>query len=252
MSRQSNYSCKCCGKTYMKKTAYANHMLICEFLQQSKSERKTDDEEGENLPSYHDLVKIVQFLSVKTSRLEEKVEQIQKWVDKSKKKISILDWLNANVEASISYDKFVQDIVLDLSYVDYLNEHNMIKTMTLVLENYFQHKKNVPIKAFNEKTNKFYIYDNENSSWVEMQKDQIISLLYLVDRTIQIIITKWRNINEDKITNNDKWSQTYNKLISKANAISYRDEHILSKMKTILFNQLKCDVKRYVEYEFEY
>ena len=160
--------------------------------------------------------------------------------------------MNANVEASISYDKFVQDIVLDLSYVDYLNEHNMIKTMTLVLENYFQHKKNVPIKAFNEKTNKFYIYDNENSSWVEMQKDQIISLLYLVDRTIQIIITKWRNINEDKITNNDKWSQTYNKLISKANAISYRDEHILSKMKTILFNQLKCDVKRYVEYEFEY
>ena len=85
-----------------------------------------------------------------------------------------------------------------------------------------------------------------------MQKDQIISLLYLVDRTIQIIITKWRNINEDKITNNDKWSQTYNKLISKANAISYRDEHILSKMKTILFNQLKRDVKRYVEYEFEY
>jgi len=34
--------------------------------------------------------------------------------------------------------------------------------------------------------------------------------------------------------------------------LSYRDDATLSKMKGIIFNLLKCEVKRYVEYEFEF
>ena len=73
-----SYTCNCCNKKYTKKSSYQNHAVLCEFLHSSKREKSIDDEESSDLPSYRNLVKLVGMLAVKNSKLEEKVESLQK------------------------------------------------------------------------------------------------------------------------------------------------------------------------------
>ena len=51
---------------------------------------------------------------------------------------------------------------------------------------------------------------------------------------------------------NDKYCTMYNKIIYKVNSISFRDDSTLSKIKSILFNIIKREMKNYIEYEFDY
>ena len=44
-------------------------------------------------------------LGQKYNRLEEKVDEMSKWITKKKKKINILEWLNTNITPIISFDK---------------------------------------------------------------------------------------------------------------------------------------------------
>lgn len=248
----SNYSCKCCDKNYTQKSSYENHNVLCEFLHMSKREKKVDEEESNDLPSYKNLVKLVGMLAVKNNKLEEKIESMQKWVDKSKKKINIVEWLNSNAKPVLSFAQFLESITLSESHVDLLNDNNMIKTLTNIFEEFFKKENALPIYAFKEKPNTFYNYDEVTKKWSEMEKNSVVSLLYFIDRKVQNQITAWNIKYHEKIKYNDRWAQTFNKLVSKANALSYRDDATLSKLKGILFNILKCEVKRYVEYEFDY
>jgi hypothetical protein len=251
-SKRMNYECKVCEKKYTQKCSYQNHAILCEFLKNSKRENAIEEEESTDLPSYKDLVKLVGMLAVKNNKLEEKVESLQKWVEKSKKKVNILEWLNTNVKPILTFAQFLESIVLSENHVNCLNEHNMMKTLTTIFEEYFKKENNIPVYAFKEKQNIFYWYNQETNSWSEMEKDKVVSMIYYIDREVQREISAWSMKYHEKIKYNDKWAQTFNKLIGKANTLSYRDDATLSKLKGILFNLLKCDIKRYVEYEFEY
>jgi O-methyltransferase involved in polyketide biosynthesis len=150
------------------------------------------------------------------------------------------------------FSQFLESVVLSENIVNYLNEHNMIKTLTFIFEEFFKKENSIPIYAFKEKQNSFYYYDDETKKWSEMEKNQIISLFYYIDRKVQSEITNWNIKYHEKIKYNDSWAQTFNKLVAKANTLSYREETTLNRLKGVLFNLLKCEVKRYVEYEFDY
>jgi len=242
-----SYACKSCSKKYTQKTAHQNHEVLCELLKSSKNE-----DESSELPSYKNLVKLVGILAIKNSKLEEKLETMQKWVEKSKRKINIVEWLNKNIVPTLTFTQFIDSIVLSEKHVTYLNENNMIKTLTNIFEDHFNKENNLPIYSFKEKQNTFYSYNDATKTWSEMDKSQIISLLYYIDRKIQNEITKWSIKYNEKIKYNDNWAQTFNKLVGKANSLSYRDDATLTKFKGILFNLLKCEVKRYIEYEFDF
>jgi uncharacterized protein YeeX (DUF496 family) len=208
--------------------------------------------ENDRLPSYQELVTLVGLLVMKNNKLEERVDGLQKWVEKSKKKINIVDWLNTNVKPSMTFIEFLGSIVLNENHIVYLNENNMIKTMTHIFEEYIKRDIGLPIYAFSEKPNTLYLFDDATEKWSEMTKDNLISVMYYVDRQVQLEITKWSDANSEKIKHNDKWSQMFNKLVGKANALSYRDDATLGKLKGVVFQLLKCEVKKYVEYEFQF
>jgi uncharacterized protein YeeX (DUF496 family) len=209
-------------------------------------------DENDRLPTYSELVTLVGLLVMKNNKLEEKVDGLQKWVEKSRKKVNVLDWLNSNVKPSMTFLQFLQSIVLNENHITYLNENNMIKTMTHIFEEYFKPENGLPIYAFAEKQNVFYLFDEERGVWSEMTKDNIISIMYYIDRQVQMEITKWYDANSEKIKHVDKWGQMFNKLVGKANALSYRDDATLGKLKGVMFQLLKCEVKKYVELQIHF
>ena len=123
-------NCINCQKKYTRKTSYDKHLVLCDFINTNKRGRRLIIEEDGDIPTYNQLVTIVQELSLKYSKLETKLDEMQKWGDNKKKKIDIVAWLNSNAP-NIEYDEWYKhiNVTIESSF-----EHNIIQIFLEILQ----------------------------------------------------------------------------------------------------------------------
>ena len=80
-----NYSCHCCGKSYKKRETLDRHTVLCEILDKAQNTKNKSIiiENDEIIPSPKQMYNILVELTLKYRVLEEKMEQAQKWIDKT-------------------------------------------------------------------------------------------------------------------------------------------------------------------------
>jgi hypothetical protein len=255
----SKYECKICKKQYTRKNSLDNHYILCEYKLKTNREKKIDSEELNDIPSYLELVKIVQELTKKCNKLEIKVEEMQKWVTNKKKKINIIEWLNKNVNTSDSYIDWINmNIQVLPEHFDYLMEHNLYQTIEYVLQyNFNKEYENYiyPIKCFSEKQAIFYISEKDecgNSLWKKAIHEDIIYLYKKIYNKMLNELTIWKKENEHKFDTNIKLCEIFNKAVIKLMSISFHQDSMFSRMRNVLFNIIKTDLQSIVEYDFEF
>ena len=265
----NNSCCATCGKQYSRKSSLDRHVIMCEFLSKSKRERKIEEEENGELPSHTQLVKIVQELAYKCDSMEKEMTIMRKWIDKKKKKINIISWLNTNHINMCEIDFTTWFKELDLSkneYIELLFTHNIYQVLQNVFEQVIDN--NSPIKCFSQKAHVFYIFttnfsnsgyseaeaeEKEEYIWRQMVCDDWIPLLRTIQKKLLGCISKWREANLERLKNNDKLSELYNKAIIKVTNIPViNTDSGMSKVRGALYNHMKTDLKAVLEYEFEF
>ena len=257
------YRCVTCEKTYMRKSSYDKHRILCDFLIKSKQEKKIICEESRDLPNYMQLVNIVQELSIKYITLETQMTDMKKWVEKKKKKINVVNWLNDNMKPLLCFSKWLDTIQVEDKYFEFLLESPIIQTMQSILEenvNTTNDKSLLPIKCFSQKSNLFYVYDvsveeNEHKheySWRVMAFVDFAKLLKHIQSKLLKLLLEWKNANKQEIDTNDNISILYNKTIIKLMNISFAQDSTSGKIRSHLYNYLKTDLKNLIEYDFEF
>ena len=63
---------------------------------------------------------------------------------------------------------------------------------------------------------------------------------------------EWKKINEDKVRNDNKYSELYSKTIIKIMDVKFNNETTISRYKSLLYNKIKVDMKNLIEYEYEF
>ena len=233
-------NCVNCQKKYTRKSTFDKHLVLCDFINSSKRGRRLIIEEEDDVP-YNKLVAIVQELSLKYSKLETKMDEMQKWVDTKKKKVDIITWLNANANATkIKYDEWYKNInvTIDTSF-----ENSIFQIFLEILQENLTVKS---IQCFNQKPHTFYICED---GWRKMLPDDLMRLL----RNIQFKLTRKLGEWKDTIPNyedNDKMVELYNKTLYKL--LTYNEDMNINKIKLGLYNYLKVDLKNVYEFEFEF
>ena len=266
----NNNCCATCGKQYSRKSSLDRHVIMCNFLSKSKRERQIEEEENTELPSHTQLVKIVQELAYKCDTMEKEMTVMRKWIDKKKKKINIINWLNTNHVNMCEIDFTTWFKELDLSnseYIELLFTHNIFQVLHTIFEQVIDN--NSPIKCFSQKAHVFYIFttnyseaeasayseaeEKEQYIWRQMTCDDWIPLLRTIQKKLLGCISKWREENLERLRQNDKLSELYNKAIIKVTNIPViNTDSGMSKVRGALYNQIKTDLKAVLEYEFEF
>ena len=199
-------------------------------------------------------------LALKYNKLEEKVELMSKWVDKKKKKINVLDWLNTssglkpdlifdNLADSISILESDLDLLINGNFYDILNE-------IFVRNIYDKNESEVSLFAFIQKTNTIYVYSNQNTdsepNWIELSREKLIYFLNKVHFKIVKVLLEWHRKNKENPNFSEKMEEMYNKSNIKLMGIDFKNESTLNKIKFNIYNKMKKDMKALIEYEFEF
>ncbi len=246
------YYCNHCEKKHSRKTSHDRHVLLCEIIHNSKREKKCFEEETSDIPNHLQLYKIVQELAIKNAALEEKMIEMQKWLDKKKKKIDVLHWLSSNKkEIDKSFSEWQNIIVVNPDHIELLIEENIIKTICEIIDENIEKSQNVPIACFQQKTNLFYIFQQD--IWKRSTPQDFISLVQGIHKKIWRELLCWKEKNDEKIKSNEKMSELYARTIIKLTGLNFdQDSSAMYKIRTHLYSHLKTDLKNMIEYEFEF
>jgi hypothetical protein len=260
LSKAKLNGCAYCNKTYVRKTDCDKHQLLCSILNKTRREMQINAEECENTISHYQLCAIVQDLALKCAKMEEKMNTMQKWTDKQKKKINIIQWLNDNNIPACTFAALKTEFTsyIGQKHIDHLIDTNLLDTIHHIFETSEAVNCRPPIYCFEQKHNTFYIYNvlqdatgDSNGQWTTMLRDDLIHLLNAMHSKLLRELITWKKMHEKAIANNDKMSTLFNKTMIKLVEVDFTNDHSLSRIKSSLFNHLKKDLKNIIEYEFE-
>lgn len=272
--------CPCCGKSYKTRKNLNKHLVLCELITNSKNTYNRKDENNKHIqeveiPSLKQMYSMLQELSIKYQLLEEKTEKISKIVYIQKKKINIIDWLTNSCYPINTFECIEDNIHFHLlnSDIDFLFHQKAIDLLITILKRSIDHsisfnKENEkifpPMIALSQKINTIYIYTssspinqknetNEKTKtpkWEELSKPKLTELLFKIHKSIIKYLTNWKNTQQENYS--DNMEDLYNKAIVKIMGVSLNNDNVVGKIKTIIYEHIKKEMKPIVEYEFEF
>ena len=251
MSSAVVHKCSICGKSYKKKTNLNNHMAICEFLLKSVKSSNIDEDE---LPSQRKMYQIILEMGKKFNSLDEKVDEMNKWVVKKKKKINVIEWLNTNVTPETNFENLNSKIIINEDDIKCLFEHTFIDVLNQIFSRtiYNNSNKEYPIFAFIQKTNIFYIYENDEVKWIELNGEKMWRFLDRIYMKISRAFSEWKKNNKYKMEEDENFQLSCDKTSVKLYSVDIKNETTLNKIKSNIYSRIKTDIKACLEYEFEF
>ena len=254
--KQPAQCCIHCGKSYKKRETLNKHVDLCELLHKSKKAGPLIIEDDEPIPSQRKMYQMLIELGQKYNRLEEKMEEMNKWVAKKKKKINVLEWLNASIKPNITFDNILDKIIVQQEDIEYLLHNSFYDVMNEVFSRniYNYNETENPIFAFIQKQNIFYIYTtvDDTNIWVELSKERYIKFLNKVHMKIFKAFCDWKQTKKDEIRTNDAFSILCDKTSLKILNVEFKQETCFAKARSAMYTRMKTDMKSLVEYEFEF
>jgi len=266
--------CTWCGKGYKTRVNLDKHVILCELIHKSSkkhgSNKNSDltylNEIGDDLPSSKKMYQMLLELGYKYSKLEEKMEEVNKFIVKKKQKINVVEWLNSNITPSLVFENLIDQIKIIDSDIEFLFENNFLDMINGVLSRFVYNGESsnnlIPLFAFSQKANVFYAFvklNNNNNTkcsddkcgiWSELPKDQLMKFLMRIQMKVSKAFCEWKT--RCGRVNDDSFDIMCDKTLNKIMGNEFNQDATFNKMRGVMYNKMKTDMKAMVEYEFEF
>lgn len=241
-------TCKYCNKSYKSSAHLEKHSLLCKLMCDMASQNLSL---LNDIPTPRSMYIMLLELANKYKNLEDKYDNLNKWVVKKKKKINLSDWLNEHVEKPfcvnyISY--FDVNFIVSLVDIDVLFNIQYVDFFNIILQK--MDFNNAPIVAFTDKANSIYGFDEDK--WCELSKSQLSSLFFRCKKTIFSKALELKTLKKDEIAKCEKLEAKFDKLMIKLINAEMSDGALYNKLRYSLHSRIKKDIKNIVEYDLEF
>jgi hypothetical protein len=260
---QSSQCCIYCGKPYKSRLKMDNHMIFCELVYKTTKNRKKYiiDDIYDETPSQKNMYKAIIALTKQIVNLEEKVENMNKFIVKTKKRMNIIEWLNINIKPDIVFERLIDKIVVTENDINYLFKNTVHDTFNYIFDKtlyvFKKDDNSNPLFAFIQKPNVLYVYlDQENPEtltceWQELNKNNIIEFLYKIHSKILIQLYDWKQKRKTELKHNEHLLIDYDKTMLKLMSVDFKKDATFTKFRSIIYQNMKTDFKGLVEYDGE-
>ena len=256
---ENKFMCAFCNKTYIRKSAYNNHLITCKLCRFSSNCNKTElpsvtiDSLKKNI-NIHNLFAMVIMLYNKYEKLESEYTELKKYVAITKNKIDILDYLNENFKQEYmsnggnNITKFMDELVIGEDQLQKIFKYDYVDGIFNIICDYINIKGSLfPIKCFNTKENVLYIFDGQ--LWLIMDDVYLRKFIKSFDKKILTKFVEWKKIAE-KTIDPEIFGEIYIQNMKKVIGGNYEKKNPASMIKNRLYKHLKIDLQSIVRYDF--
>lgn len=258
--KQPAQCCVHCGKSYAKKTNLAKHVVLCEMLHQSKKKKMglSEEPDQEAIPSAKKLYSILLEFGQRFQNLEEKVDELSKWVVKKKKRINMIEWLNTHCVPTFvdSFDRLSEKIEIKEGDILFLFDHSFLELWSVLMQRFLpgggDQSTVYPVATFAQKPYTVYVYENEEVKWIEASRETLAKFFNRVHIKLMKRFSEWKKVHRAEINDNESLSLTCDHTTVKLMAVDFREENIFGKVRAALHAQIKKNIHGLVDLELEF
>jgi hypothetical protein len=104
---------------------------------------------------------------------------------------------------------------------------------------------NSPIQSFTQKANKIYVYDTSDNNilFEELSREKLVKFGKQIHFKIVKELIEWKNKRGISVDECEKTSQIYNNALMKLMTIDFKQETVIGKIRTGLYNNFKVDMR---------
>jgi hypothetical protein len=227
-------------------------VAVCELMGKTAKERRLENEESDDTPSIRVLYDVILELVSKMNQMEQKMNELSKWVDIKKQKIDAVDWLNKtqkeNLHVLPSVEEFMSKIIVQRTHLEYLFQTDYTSGVVNVLQDMLplEESETHSIKAFEQKNNILFGYDGKH--WSILSEDIFQKIINGIVKLLLDEFVKWQNENSEKM-DQDVFAIKYSSNVKKIMGGDLTRQQVYTKVKSELYKYLKINIKNIVEYQ---
>lgn len=237
-----NYSCDYCNKTYKRKYHFDRHVLVCKVISISTGDLEIKCQERADTFTPEQTSKLILDLY---KRMTDAETRLRKITVAERKKINIIDWLNTKEDTpELTFYEWLDQIAIDKFGLELIFNNDYIEGMLLILEPHLS-EENIPIKAFDMKSNQLYIYTDK---WVLVSVNMFNEILRMVSKKVMARGLVWNNENVNN--NTEDFGNNMPIFIKKLNGGNFKKERISSALRKGIYDKIKIEVRNVIECEF--
>ena len=206
----------------------------------------------------YELLILVQNLTLKLNNIENELKELKE-LSKSKstsqpqlqhsipmlnKKTDVLQWLNTYIHPSISFDDFIDELIVNPSHFEFLMEFKLTDTIQKIIQTNIGKKEEFiyPLYSTTEKCGKVYIY-TENDTWEVITIDYLTKFVKQIENKLSKICVEWKNKHSKKNNFDNDLNYKCQSAITKLYDISYTQDATMNRIRSDLYTQLKNTCK---------
>ena len=130
--------CEFCNKKYIRLGAFNNHVINCKFSRITKSNLEFDAITNQQI-DIKTVYKLLIDLSLKYDKLQDDYNDLKKYVNTTKKKIDIIDYLNQNFKYhDFNYNKFINSIEIGNDQLEIVFKKDYIEGILQILKTHIE------------------------------------------------------------------------------------------------------------------
>ena len=233
------HTCGNCHTSWNTKQTFELHKNMCNFIHTTSKERAIDDDYHKMaLPSHEAMFHYILHLTNKYQQLDEKVAKLQKSTTSVRRK-HIADYIATLQKPDLTYAAWLETVEVTNDHLDNLFVGNLNSCIKGVLETYMK-TENMPIIAFYQKPNYFYLYDVE---WRLMTQDEVRKMVSVISHRVLKKYVKWAHENKHKLEGSPKAEELAMIYMSKANGLNSSIESRVLDIKKWLFARINVSLK---------
>jgi hypothetical protein len=215
-------------------------------MQISSKERTIITEYIEKNPSIEDMYKLLVNLCIDNNNLKKRIEKLES-NNFIQKKYTIENHLSTITKDIISYTEWVNTLIVSDENLEILFTSNLVECIKSILDTSFLqiHIEKIPLRAFTQKQNTIYIFENE--CWLPIQSSDFSNLISILSHRVLKKYLEWKNKNKENIETNEKLQEMNIQYMQKANGFGKSTEQRCSDIRKWIFTKIQTSLKNIIE-----
>lgn len=235
-------TCNLCFVDFRTKTQYREHVSCCKLIK----DRTLADVPNDRVPNPRIMYELIKNLAAKCDRLETEVRLLKNTSAREKRKINLVDYLNETRIPTLAYKPWLKELAVQSRHVEKALENKIVNGIFELVDDALTDDPNLPIASFSHRRGRFYVWKDD--AWEETKPGFINELFDSLAFKFLLAYTKWE-LTKPELNARTEEAQTYKMMYMKL--LTSRDEIQYKRFSGWLFEKIKQNVKKIVEYEFE-
>lgn len=244
---ETKFECKSTSKQRAKK-------ISIKKIKSEEPEAKLESH-CKNCEINSELLYLVRNLSDKLDNVENELNELKELINSKKMNVgvkiipamnkkNVIEWLNNYIVPTITFDEFVENLVVTMGHFEFLLEYKLTDTIQKIIQANIVKNDDVvyPMYSSIEKSGKVYVY-NEDETWEVITIEYLSKFVKQIENKLSQHCIEWKNKYNGKNNFNSQQQENCQNAILKLYNISYTQDTMMNRVRYDLCVQLKTVIK---------